>query len=244
MNRHAITLSCALCCAALIAATSGPAAAQNRQPSAMQQGAGQMMYGSCMVDVLSPSQKSAAAALAALSPAVAATLATATDETDQIAMWCSKAIHDQRCTTKIVAVLGDQLSKGNPAAKAKPPSANAGALVGGAVGGVLGLLGGNEVGHPYIGAGAGMWAGAKAGGKYWNGAVAGDCMKNSSDLDRISTKLGGTLGPLGTVNEEDVRLLIVGNLQARRITQAEADQLQVEVTTLSGKVDELLDAMK
>jgi len=245
MNRNATVVSCALLSTALIATSPVPAAAQSRrQPSPMQQGAGQMMYGSCMVDVLSAEQRSAAAALAALSPAVAGTLSTAADETDQIAMWCSKAIHDQRCTTKIIAVLGDQLSKGNPAAKVKPPSVNSGALVGGAVGGVIGLLGGNAVDHPYLGAAAGMWGGAKAGGKMWNGAVAADCEKTRLDLDSISSRLGGTLGPIGTINEDDVRLLILANVQAHRITQAQADRLQLEVTRLSGKVDELLQAMQ
>ena len=89
-----------------------------------------------------------------------------------------------------------------------------------------------------------MYGGAKLGSKLWTGAEAADCVKTRHDLDAISAKLSGTLGPVGTINEEDVRLLIVANLQARRITPAEADLLQVEVTLLSGKVDDLLQAMR
>ena len=76
------------------------------------------------------------------------------------------------------------------------------------------------------------------------GVDLGGGLDPKADLDAISAKLGGTLGPVSTISEEDVRLLVMSNLQARRITQAEADLLQLEVTRLSGKVDELLQAMQ
>jgi hypothetical protein len=252
MSRNAATMSCALLGAALIAASCFPAAAQTSRPaSPMQQGAGQMMYGGCMADVLSGPQRSAVGALAALNPSAAAAMAVPVDDTDQMAMWCSKAIHDQRCTTKIVAVLGDQLGKGNPAAKVKPPSDLSLVVAGAAVGGVLGMLSGNQDNKPVSGAvkgalyGGGIaWAGTKALDKARNAAAAARCEKTRADLDAISAKLGGSLGPVGSINDEDVRLLIVGNVQAHRITQAEADMLQLEVTRLSGKVDELFVAMR
>jgi hypothetical protein len=234
----------ATCIATVLAAVVLPAAAQaQRSTSPMQQGAGALMYGSCRSDVLSQSQRAAVAALAALSPGVARAMVQAYDPTDEVALYCSKDLHDKRCTTKIVAVLGSALTA-QPGGQVMPPSQNPGAVVGATAGAVVGLLGGATMDRPLLGAALGGWAGAKAGSTLVDGGAAASCIHVRNQLDAASAKLVGTLGPVGSLEAEDVRLLIASNLHQRRITQAESDALLQEVARLSGKVDALMQAMR
>jgi hypothetical protein len=246
MQRVASIVATVIACG--LAAWHAPGAAQTqRQPSPMQQGAGQMMYGSCMVDVLTGTRGEATAVLAALNPAMVRGLVQTYEDSDEIGLWCSKAIHDQRCTTKIVAVLGDALTS-QPGGKVLPPSQNP-YLVPFAVGGaVLGGLAGNTQDHPVIGAVAGAAGGAWVAGKMssnvYNAQMATSCALTQRQLDDASVRLTGTLGPFGSAGAQDVLLLIADNLRQQRITKAQADALNAEVQRLAAKVAPLLQAMR
>jgi hypothetical protein len=215
-----------------------------RPPSLGQQGTAAAMYGRCMTDVLSPDLLRSALVLGAFSQDVAGRLVRGADEMTQIALMCSQQIHQHRCSAKIVAVAGDVwLDQAPAAANATRPQMNTGAVLGGVVGGLGGLLlGTGERGNGSLpGMVIGGYAGAKFGESKWTQVQAVACVGRQRQLDALSTKLQGTLPRLSVAG---LTTLIEANIRQRTLSQQEAAILVTEANKLADKGMAVFQAMQ
>jgi hypothetical protein len=215
-----------------------------KPPSLLQQGATAAMYGRCETDVLDGDLQRSAAVLGALAPAVVNRVVRDADELAQIALMCSLQIHQQRCTAKVVAVAGDVLLSQQPVGKASPPPPNPGALLGGTVGGLTGLLLGTSregVGTGIGAAAIGGYLGAQGGSAAWNKAQMKSCIDRQASLDALSNKLQGLVTTLSVNN---LTALIDANIRARTLTTQEATTLVNEMNKLADRAVEVLQAAR
>jgi hypothetical protein len=225
----------------------GPAvdSVQAATPSLLDRGAGAALYGRCQADVLRNDMLRPAAVLGAFAPDAVNRLVERSDEMTVLALMCAHQIHQHRCSAKIVAVAGDVLVGSRPAGKAMPSDKpNPGAVLGGTVGALGGLLLGTAKEDVGTGLGAAIVGGAvgyQGGGAVFNKAQMNACIRRQRELDAISMKLEGRVADISLPSLE---ALIRSNVRMRAIVQREADLLITEANKLSYRASEVFQAMQ
>jgi len=205
----------------------------------LQQGITAATYGRCMVDVLTPDRLQMAAALGALAPAAVNRVAAPPDEMGIIVQMCAHQLHQQRCSKQILAVAGDiYMAQFQNVNKVTPPSMNAGAVMGGTVGVLGGMLLGPSDGFGKVASmGVGGWAGAKAGSSLMGGGEAAVCQMKLTEMDAISNRLQGFIG--SNYSAQALMTLIENNQRSQVITDQEAADLKGEIGRLSSQAANL-----
>jgi len=213
------------------------ASAQGPRPSLLDSGVGATLYSRCQVDLLVGDMRRASVVLAVFAPDAVTRLVTDGNDLAELAKLCAHQLHQHRCSAKIVAVAGDVLTAGRPGEKAMPPPANTGAIMGGTVGVLGGLMFGERPLRD-----AALWGigGAAGGGFAWDAYKAKACRDRQLKLDGISLKMGGYVSFLSTPALEALIRSNVGT----GISEAEADTLIIEANKLSVRAIEVLNSLR
>jgi hypothetical protein len=217
--------------------TSSVAGAQGPRPSLLDSGVGAAMYGRCQADLLTGDMRRATVILGAFAPDAVGRVVTDGDELAAIAKMCAQQIHQQRCSEKIVALAGDVLTSGRPGEKASPPPGNPGAIMGGTIGVLGGLMFGDR---PIRDAALYGIGGAAGGGIAWDAYMAKSCRERQVKLDGISLKLRGTVSVLSTPALE----ALIRSNAGSSISSADADTLIIEANKLSVHMIEVLQSLR